>query len=94
MLACRSSVHDSTAGTPNLLMFGREVEFAIHMLYGRNDAPKPFVTPLISLPRMCKLQCTLYDGHELARAQILKAGANQKKRYGNTQNKPYTKLKI
>ena len=44
MMAYRSSVHESTGETPNMLMFGRKVEVPLDVLTETTPDAKPLTT--------------------------------------------------
>ena len=73
---------------PSLLMLGREVELPIDLLYGRQDTPN---TPNDSYSVYAlNLQSTLFEVHELARAQMLKAGPGKREIMTTMQNSTIT----
>lgn len=72
MLAYRSSTHESTGESPSLLMVGREVELPVDLLYGRHDTPRLPVDPYNGYIQ--EFRSAMFEVHELARSQMLKAG--------------------
>lgn len=78
LMAYRSVTQDSTSCSPALLMLGREVRTPAEMVVGRPpDAPVDPPGPEYAR----KLQDRLDSAHEFARAQLLRAGARQKRNY-------------
>ena len=74
MFAYRSSTHESTGQTPSMLMFGREVELPIDILYGLHRAD-----PLSPSAYVEALKERMHIVHDLARKQMLKASDRQKR---------------
>ena len=87
----RSSVQDSTGETKSFLMLGREVELPTDLLYGRHDTPKLLCDSPSEYAK--NLQETLYDIHELAKPQLLKAGERQNKKYDHYAKQNQYKIK-
>ena len=76
MVAYRSSVHESTGETPNMLLQGREIELPLDVITG----PLPDSPPLTTEYSLA-LQQRLLGAHELARRQLGKAAERQKRNY-------------
>lgn len=85
MLAYISSTHKSTGETTSLLLLGREVEPPVDLFYGRHDTPRLPVDHYTSYIK--ESQSTMFEVHELARSQMLKAGARQKRKYDHNVKK-------
>jgi transposase InsO family protein len=81
MMAYRSSAHDTTGYSPNMLMFGEELTLPIHLLVGppSAEATEP------NLPKFAfELRETLAEVHHTARDQGRQMQATQKKHYDAT----------
>ncbi|CAL9691335.1 unnamed protein product [Knipowitschia caucasica] len=78
LLAYRSSVQESTACTPALLMLGRELRTPREMCFGR-PPHTPAVPPGPEYAR--RLQDRMETAHAFARDQLQKAGIRQKRNY-------------
>ena len=76
MMVCRSSVHESTGETPNMLMLGREIEVPLDVI----TEPPPDSPPLTTEYALA-LQQRLLGANELARRQLGKAAERQKRNY-------------
>ena len=74
MMAHRSSVHESTGETPNMLMLGREIEVNLDVI----TEPPPD-SPLLTTEYALALQQRLLGAHELARRQLGKAAERHKR---------------
>lgn len=85
MMAYRSSVHESTGETPNMLMLGREIEVPLDVITESSpDAP-----PLTSEYAVA-LQQRLASAHEVARRHLGKAAERQKRNYDKrVSSKPF-----
>jgi len=85
LMAYRSSEHDSTKMTPNMLMLGREVNLPADLLYppppGQNEK-------LETYQYIGKFQDKLTKVHEIAREKMLKASEKQKLYYDHRSRKP------
>ena len=85
MMAYRSSVHESTGETPNMLMLGREVEVPFDVI----TEPPPDSPPLTTEYALA-LQQRLLGAHELARRHLGKAAERQKRNYDkHASSKPF-----
>ncbi|CAG2196620.1 unnamed protein product [Mytilus edulis] len=78
MLAYRSSVHESTKHTPNLMMHGREAQLPIDLLYGPSPDEAERVEPHGYVDRV---QQSLWKIHQKARDKIAVASTRQKTQY-------------
>lgn len=76
MMADRSSVHESTGETPNMLMLGREIEVPLDVV----TEPAPDTPPLATEYALA-LQQRLAGAHEVARRHLGKAAERQKRNY-------------
>ena len=76
MMAYRSSVHESTGETPNMLMLGREIEVPLDVI----TKSAPDTLPLTTEYAMA-LQQRLAGAHEVARQHLGKAAERQKRNY-------------
>ena len=77
MLAYRSSVHDSTGFSPNMMMLGREVELPLQVVVGmphqdQEQTPVEYVNDL---------QERLQGAHEEARKHLRRSAQHQKRTY-------------
>ena len=85
MMAYRSSVHESTGETPNMLMLGREIEVPLDVITELAPDTLPLTTEYA-----VALQQRLASAHEAARRHLGKATERQKRNYDNrVSNKPY-----
>ena len=78
MLAYRSSLHESTGHTPCNMMLGREIHLPLDLLYGPSPEPQDIPDEAIYVQ---ELREHLWEVHELARDQMIKASDRQKKQY-------------
>ena len=78
MLAYRSSVHESTKHTPNLMMHGREAQLPIDLLYGPSPDEAERVEPHGYVDRV---QQSLWKIHQKARDKMAVASTRQKTQY-------------
>ena len=76
MMAYRSSVHESTGETPNMLMLGREIEVPLDLM----TEPTP-ETPTLATEYALALQQRLASAHEVARRHLGKAAERHKRNY-------------
>lgn len=77
MMAYRSSVHDSTGFSLNMLMLGREVELPLHTV-----VPRPEGTRDEDLSEYVEhLQDALQDAHEVTREHLQRSAQYQKRNY-------------
>ena len=85
MMAYRSSVHESTGETPNMLMLGREIEVPLDVM----TEPTPDTPPLATEYALA-LQQRLAGAHEVARRHLGKAAERQKRNYDErVSSKPF-----
>lgn len=85
MMAYRSSVHESTGETPNMLMLGREIEVPLDVM----TEPTPDTPPLATEYALA-LQQRLAGAHEVARRHLGKAAEWQKRNYNKrVSSKPF-----
>ena len=85
MMAYRSSVHESTGETPNMLMLGREIEVPLDVM----TEPTPDTPPLATEYALA-LQQRLASAHEVARRHLGKAAERQKRNYDKrVSSKPF-----
>ncbi|MES9882407.1 MAG: transposase family protein, partial [Sedimenticola sp.] len=83
LMAYRSSQHESTGLTPNLMMLGREVDLPIDLLY-----PPPPKEPITDQNEFVhNLQQQMKTVQSLARDQMLKASLKQKSYYDHKVSK-------
>ena len=76
MMAYRSSVHESTGETPNMLMLGRQVEVPLDVVTEATPDAEPLTTEYAQA-----LQQRLASAHEAARRQLGRAAERQKRNY-------------
>lgn len=85
MMAYRSSVHESTGETPNMLMLEREIEVPLDVM----TEPTPDTPPLATEYALA-LQQRLAGAHEVARRHLGKAAERQKRNYDKrVSSKPF-----
>ena len=85
MMAYRSSVHESTGETPNMLMLGRKVEVPLDVM----TEPVPDTPPLATEYALA-LQERLASAHDVARRHLGKAAKRQKRNYDKrVSSKPF-----
>ena len=78
MMAYRSSRQESTGQTPYLMLFGREIDMPVDVVYGR---PAPEELPEDTTAYVEQLRETLEEAHELARRSTGQSSARQKRNY-------------
>ena len=78
LMAYRSSVHESTRQTPACLIFGRELNLPLDLLYGRPPEPE---RPEKMDNYVQELQEKLKDIHKFPRARMQIASERMKQRY-------------
>ena len=85
LMAYRSSEHESTGMTPNMLMFGREVNLPADLLYPQppGQCQRPNTHQYLG-----QFQDKLSKVHDIAREKMLKASEKQKFYYDNNSKKP------
>ena len=76
MSAYRRSVHESTKFTPNRMVFGRECNLPVHLMYG---VPEKY--PVCPVAFVQDISERLQNMHELARDSIKCAANKQKRNY-------------
>ena len=79
LTAYRSPVHETTKQTPACLMFGRELNLPIDLLYGR-PPPVPELPSVIE-DYVSELQEKLEEIHQFARVRMRVASDRMKRRY-------------
>jgi transposase InsO family protein len=79
MMAYRSSIHESTGFSPNMLMFGTELNLPIHLIIGLQPGDAEVNLGQYAL----SLRNRLTEVHELARDKLQLAGDTQKRQYDN-----------
>ena len=85
MMAYRSSDHESTGETPNMLMLGREIEVPLDVI----TEPAPDSPPLTTEYALA-FQQRLLGAHELERRHLGKAAERQKRNYDKrASSKPF-----
>ena len=85
MMAYRSSVHESTGETPNMLMLGREIEVPLDVVTESTSDMPP-----LSTEYALALQQRLADAHEVARRHLGRAAERQKRNYDKrVSSKPF-----
>ena len=78
-MAYRSTVHDSTGQTPNRMMLGRELPMPSHLLV---ETPEQEDRQAATPPTfIAGLERDMQEAHELAREQLKKSHARQKRQY-------------
>ena len=77
-MAYRSAVRESTGQTPSCLMFGREVNLPVDLLYGRPPDEQKFETVEDYVDQ---LRNRMENVHEYARMRIRIASDRMKRRY-------------
>ena len=79
-MAYRSTVHESTGQTPNMMMLGRELPVPSHLLA---QTPEQDAEGNVAdkVPYAVELGNKLREAHELAREQLKKSHVRQKKQY-------------
>ncbi len=77
--AYRMAVQESTGCTPAALMFGRELQTPVELVFG--SPPKPEIPGVPGLEYLQKLQNRLHVVHEAARDRQEAASAKQKRAY-------------
>ena len=77
LMAYRSSVHDSTQETPNLLCFGREISLPLDAA----TPPCPGEVPLAVPNFVLSVQARMREAHEVARQALQKSAVRQKRGY-------------
>ena len=75
-MAYRSTVHDSTGFTPNMLMLGRELNLPIHIVYGTVDYSK-----ISTMEYMCQLLKMMEESFRIVRKNIGHAQKHYKEVY-------------
>lgn len=83
LMAYRSSKHESTKMTPNMMMLGREIDLPVDLIY----PPPPSGSKLPSNEYVVELQNKMRKVHCIARASLLEAGQKQKRLYDRKINK-------
>ena len=76
MMAYRSSIHESTGETPNMLMLGREIEVPLDVITELTPDSPPLTTEYA-----LALQQRLAGAHEVARRHLGRAAERQKRNY-------------
>ena len=85
MMAYRSSVHESTGETPNMLMLGREIEVPLDVVTESTSDMPP-----LSTEYALALQQRLAGAHEVARRHLGRAAERQKRNYDKrVSSKPF-----
>ena len=85
MIAYRSSIHESTGETPNMLMLGREIEVPLDVI-----TEPPVDSPPLTTEYALSLQQRLAGVHETARRHLRKAAERQKRNYDKrVSSKPF-----
>ena len=85
MMAYRSSIHESTGETPNMLMLGREIEVPLDVI-----TEPPVDSPPLTTEYALALQQRLSGAHETARRHLSKAAGRQKRNYDKrVSSKPF-----
>ena len=74
LMAYRSSKHESTNMTPNMMMLGREIDLPVDLIY----PPPPTEAKQPNDEYVIELQNRMKMVHEMARESLLKAGQKQK----------------
>ena len=85
MMAYRSSIHESTGETPNMLMLGREIEVPLDVITESTPDSPPLTTEYA-----LALQQRLAGAHEVARRHLGRAAERQKRNYDKrVSSKPF-----
>ena len=79
-MAYRSTVHESTGQTPNMMMLGRELPMPSHLLVDTPDVEEGQGRP----PFVNQLEDKLLEVHTIARENLKKSHVRQKKQYDRT----------
>ena len=77
MLAYRSSVHDSTGFSPNMMMLGRDVELPLQVVVSR-PKDEEYTDPA---DYVSDLKQKMEQAHEVARKRLQRSAKYQKKYY-------------
>jgi hypothetical protein len=78
MYAYRSSVHESTGETPAMMMFGRELDLPVDLLFGNHTCDQSDQDVGTYLETFLE---KMWKTHDLAREQIAKSSDKQKRQY-------------
>ncbi|CAG2252698.1 unnamed protein product [Mytilus edulis] len=84
MMAYRTSVHESTGFSPSMLMFGREIELPIDLIYGPHPQTENITD--CSNEYLEKLQSNIFRVHNLARDKNDCSSDRQKRQYDHKIN--------
>ncbi|CAG2219638.1 unnamed protein product [Mytilus edulis] len=84
MMAYRTSVHESTGFSPSMLMFGREIELPIDLIYGPHPQTENITD--CSNEYLEKLQSNIFRVHNLARDKMIASSDRQKRQYDHKIN--------
>jgi hypothetical protein len=78
LMAYRSTIHDSTKCSPNMLMFGRENTLPVDIMYGDPPCSEGFSCPSKYVEW---LRHSMSDAHKKVAEQLQKAASRQKQSY-------------
>ena len=91
--AYRSTPHESTNLTPNLLMLGREVRLPVEVIYGNHTSLAD--EPVSNYGEYVEhLRQKMFSAHVLARKYLSNAAARQKCRYDLKTSLPFRSYKV
>lgn len=82
MMAYRSSVHESTGYSPCLMMFGRDINLPVDLLYGK----PPSENETTQIEYIDDTKRIMWEVHEHARENMSKASNRQKRQYDHRSN--------
>ena len=83
MMAYRATVHESTKFTPNMLMFGREVECPEKLVFGLPPGERSEHCEYVT-----ELRDRMVDAHHVARDSLSRAAVHQKRNYDHRSREP------
>ena len=81
MMTYRASPQESTGMTPNMLMFGREVELPVDLIFGGIGCPEALEESLQAPDYVVELGKRLDIAHEIARKHLKKSARYKRRHY-------------